>query len=280
MRWTTRIATATDYPKLVEFYRQYYPLGHPLYHLPFWQWQFGEAGMGKCILAENEAGELAGHVGSVPGGGQNFLINILVSKSLTSAGLIGALFDAARNFGPLTVAVANAAGAGLLRKKGWQRHYDLLRYIWVHPDKKNQATDKSFFSPIDLPPGSRQPDGLYWQQPFLQSFEWAHGNCGVSAAHVGGLRIYEAGALDALHTQAADTGIRWMDMVVSWNDPLGLALEQHGWQLRPGFPWFIQPLDLSRQIELNLFSETGLINGFMFSRQFADMGRVGSIPTA
>jgi hypothetical protein len=232
---------------------------------------------GQCIIVENESGNIIGHVGAVKGGGLVWLVNILIDRSYSNSGVVAKLFDAARQMGGLAVAVANEAGSGLLRKKNWIEHLNLQRLVWIHSGM-DTAFSEVFFTPLqqpfDLPPAQ----GYFWRQPFLESILFPWGDTALVARRTGGIRMVTVKQPALCIEWAIENNIRWMDWVGSAHDETIAVISNHGWKEMPSFPWFLDPLDLSRKITLNLFTENPLPSDFHFLRTYADMTRVGMIP--
>jgi hypothetical protein len=166
----------------------------------------------------------------------------------------------------------------LLAKKGWKRQANLRRFVWRHPLFEFHPADEAFFAPLLTDLGLPMPEGHFWKQPGLESIQFGWGDCATVARNRGGLRLFECQRPDLVGAWAAQHQIRWMDAVCRWNDPMARELLEAGWTESLPFPWFLNPLDLDRKVELNLYSETGLPLSFLFKRQFSDIGRVGQLP--
>lgn len=275
--FTVHQATLHDFTRLQTFYASYYPAGHPLFNEAFWRWMYLHEPYGICLIAQNEDGEIVGHLGCVQGGGRTWLVNILINKKYSGFGMIEMLFNAARKRGPLTVAVANEAGAGLLRKKGWTEAEPLQRLIWIHPSLRHQQIDNHFFKPyimdVDLP----KPTGHFWKQPHLHGIQLADGSTAVLASKTSGLRLIDVVNMQTVIDWAITNKIRWMDWVGSSHDSLVQKLAKQDFTNITSFPWFLDPVDFNRSIQLNLFSEVPLSADFLFHRTYADMTRIGKI---
>jgi hypothetical protein len=232
---------------------------------------------GQCIIVENDSDNIIGHVGAVKGGGLVWLVNILINRSYSNTGVVAKLFETARQMGELAVAVANDAGSGLLRKKNWIEHPNLQRLVWIHPGKQVEP-DASFFSPLLEPFDLPAVHGYFWQQPFLESVLFPWGDMAIVARRSGGIRLVTVKQPALCTAWAIENNIRWMDWVGSAHDETIANIFNHGWQEIPSFPWFLDPLDLSRKISLNFFTEHPLPSDFRFLRTYADMTRVGMIP--
>lgn len=270
------IASGKDYTKLVMFYASYFPAKHPLFHFAFWDWMFANPDYGKCIIVENEQGEIIGHVGAVKGGSLVWLVNILIDKNYSGQGVVTLLFEKARQFGPLAVAVANEAGSALLQKKKWIKHANLRRMIWVHPSLSNEQNG-SLFNPLvqdfELP----KVQGYFWQQPFLESLQFPWGDTAVVSRKSGGIRWVTIHQPALCISWAMENNIGWMDWVGDAYDITASTIVDYEWKEMPSFPWFLDPLDQTRKVELNLFTEQPLPTNFRFLRIYADMTRVGMI---
>lgn len=272
-----RYATAEDYPEMAEFFKIYYKPGHPLYKFEFWQWQYGNPERGSSILAINERGKIVGHMGCCKGGSLVWLMNIVVDRIYSSMGVITRFFDAAREYGPIAVAVANPAGQGVLQKKQWYRYADLQRYVLVNPKLANRPVE-DWVQPLQLvKPVGQNPGGHYWEQPGLDGILMADGSTAVWQPYSGGLRIVDIQNHAELAEQAWALGFNWIDYVASWNHPLCRVLEKAGWTARSALPWYLNPVDFNMIVPLNLFSEEALPRDFLFHRTYADMARVGSL---
>lgn len=272
-----RIASIQDHGRLKELYSSYYPMGHPLYHHEFWKWMFTNPAYGQCLLVENEANEIVGHMGFVQAGGLIWLVNILVAANYRQQNIPDVLFDAARKFGPLAVAVANDAGATLLRRKEWQEHPLLQRWIWTHPDKDFHK-DRDFFTPVSTPGDIEKPVGYLWQQPMLQSATLPCGDIAQLALDAAGVRLVTCHQPNQCVAWAKENGFNWIDFVTSDTDSaMQNALLQANFTSIEDFPWYLNPPDLKRKVTLNWFTEKPLPSGIVFNRSMADMTRVGRI---
>lgn len=272
-----RIATLQDHEQLIHFYNCYYPQGHPLYKKEFWKWMFTNPDYGQCIVVENQAKKIVGHMGIIKAGGLVWLVNILVDIQFRGQHIPDILFETAGQYGPLAVAVANDAGASLLRRKKWHEHPPLHRWLWTRPNK-DFTKDKDFFKPIQQPVDLPKPAGYLWQQPYLQgvAFEW--GDIAQLALNTGGLRLVTCNNVAACVNWAIHMGCNWIDFVTSSTDAtLQQSLERSGFVRNDAFPWYLNPPDFNRKVTLNWFTEKPLPAGFVFDRSMADMTRVGSI---
>lgn len=272
-----RYAKAEDYPDMAEFFKTYYKPGHPLYNFEFWQWQYGNPQTGGSIVAINQKGKIVGHMGCLKTGAMVWLMNIVVAPIYSSMGVITRFFDAARQIGPIAVAVANPAGQGVLQKKQWYRYADLNRFVLVNPAMAHLPVQQ-WVQPLNIQkPGWPKPAGHFWQQPGLEGFLMPDGSTAVWQAAAGGLRIVDIVNPAKLAEEAWVLGFSWIDYVASWNHPLGRTLEKAGWTTRSPLPWYLNPVDFNMVVPLNLFSEEPLPRDFLFNRSFADMARVGSL---
>jgi hypothetical protein len=269
-------ATIQDHPRLKKLYDTYYPANHPLYHITFWEWMFGNPSYGTCWIVADDNDEVIGHMGAIKGGEMVWLVNILIKKIYSGKGITTMLMDAARASGPLAVAVANKAGAALLHKKNWLEHPQLERWIWTMPGSSYQK-DPAFFSPIPLLPDLPKPDGYFWQQPFLQSIQFPWGDVASLSKKSGGLRLVSINNPSACIKWACEYGIMWMDWVGQTNFDTQRLLLKNGFAHLDDFPWYVDPIERSRNVELNLFSENPFPEGFKFYRNYADLTRIGYI---
>lgn len=272
-----RIATIQDHGQLTKFYSCYYPSGHPLYNHEFWTWMFTNPAYGQCIVVENKAKEIVGHMGFVQAGGLVWLVNILVDVNHRHQNIPDILFDVARGYGPLAVAVANDAGASLLRRKKWQEQQLLQRWIWTRPNTDFQ-NNKDFFKAIQQPADLQKPEGYLWQQPYLQSVAFNWGDIAQLALNAGGLRLVTCNNPKACVAWAMDNGCNWIDFVTSnTNAAMQHALQDANFSCNESFPWYLNPPEFNRKVTLNWFTENQLPEGFVFNRSMADMTRIGSI---
>ncbi len=271
------IADAGDHTQLARLYRTHYPPRHPLFSTEFWNWQYGEADGGRCVIARALNGDIVAHVGCYPGGGIVWLQNILVDPSHRGRGLVDRLLGVARESGPLAVAVANAAGQRLLEKRQWFRHPDLQRHVLLNPAVRNLAVaDWIAAVPVDLARFPR-PEGRYWRQPGIRGIVLDDGSEAVAQQDVGGLRLHHLVNPRRVAEQAWALGVRWLDFVSSWNDPLVAEIVASGWRTDVPVPWYLNPVDHTAVVTLNLFSEKPLARDFLFHRAYADVGRVGTL---
>lgn len=272
-----RLVTIQDHGQLNDFYRCYYPAGHPLYNQDFWQWMFTNPAYGQCIVVENEANEIIGHMGFIQAGGFVWLVNILVDTNYRQQNIPDILFDAARQFGPLAVAVANDAGASLLRRKQWHEQPLLQRWIWTRPNSDYQ-NDPTFFKSVKQPYDVQNPEGYLWQQPHLKSAVFAWGDIAQLALDAGGIRMVTCKHPSACVHWAMDRDFNWIDFVTSdTSAAMQNALLQANFSHIENFPWYLNPPDFNRKVSLNWFTEKTLPEGFVFNRTMADMTRVGRI---
>lgn len=274
---TASIATVDDYSEILPFYAAYFPEKHPLFHAPFWEWMFTNPEYGQCIIAKNEFGEIVGHVGAVKGGGLVWLVNILINRQYSGKGVVSLLFETARKFGDLGVAVANESGSGLLRKKKWIEHDHLRRMIWIHPSMSGNM-NASLFIPLHVEFMLPKAEGYFWEQPFLESVQLPWGDVAAVSRRSGGIRWVTVDEPDLCAAWAEQNNILWMDWVGDTKNETASRIAIKGWRELPEFPWFLDPLDLSRKVELNLFTEKPIPEDLRFLRTYADMTRVGMIP--
>ncbi|MDA3613738.1 hypothetical protein [Polluticaenibacter yanchengensis] len=270
---TFKVADIDDFESVKELYKHYYPANHPLFNETFWRWQYlDKPDSGALIICHD--GIVYGHMGFVKDGGIVWLINIYIQKEIRSDKVTDELFRLARIRGPIAVVLANPNGKGLLAKKQWYGYEHLKRLIKMNPAVEGQPVEQL------LSEGTEQnfdkAEGYYWQQPHIAGGKTVGGEV-IYQKPVNGFRLVSATDIAALESDAWERGINWIDAVLMWNDPLYHQLKKAGWAELDYFPWFLNPVDLNRKIDLNLYSEEPLPKGFRFSRIFADMSRIGSI---
>ena len=268
-----KVADINDFEKVKDLYRHYYPVHHPLFNEAFWRWQYlDKPESGALIIYHNNT--VYGHMGFVKDGGIVWLINIFIEKEIRSEKVTDELFRLARTRGPIAVVLANASGKGLLAKKQWYGYEHLKRLVKINPAVRDSVIQNILAEGAEQ--SFERADGYYWNQPYIDGGKTDGGEVIYQKA-VNGLRLVSVTNIDALEKDAWNRQINWIDAVLMWNDPLYYQLKKAGWEEAGDFPWFLNPVDLNRKIDLNLYSEEPLPKGFRFSRIFADMSRIGSI---
>ena len=131
---TTREATIKDWDKLEVFFTKIYRQNHPLQNKEFWEWQYGDSKYGRSFICLNLNDEIEGHVGANFQGDLAWIINVYLSEECRGKGILGKLYNLARNYYPLAATAANEAGLGLYKNMRWIRYYDLVRYVKINPN--------------------------------------------------------------------------------------------------------------------------------------------------
>lgn len=275
----TREATIKDWNKLELFFTKIYRENHPLQNKEFWEWQFGNEKFGRSFICLNEQEEVVGHVGANFGGGLAWIINVYLFEECRGQGILGKLYDLARQYYPLAATAANEAGLGLYRNMRWIRYYDLVRYVKINPI----ITDLNFanickninVSISDL----IIKDTHYFQQPSIKGLILADGSRAVSQEEVGGLRIVDIENFQAMEKEAWQLGYNWMDYITSWNDLKTKELEKNGWVLdfKSVVPWRLNPIEEHYFCDITFLSEKHLDKEFIVHRSYSDHGRIGSL---
>ena len=111
----TREATIEDWDKLFTFFSKVYRKNHPLQNKEFWNWQYGNSQFGRSLICLNDSGIIVGHVGASFGGGLAWIINVYLDEECRGKGILGKLYELARNYYPLAATAANEAGLGLYK---------------------------------------------------------------------------------------------------------------------------------------------------------------------
>ncbi|WP_409415552.1 GNAT family N-acetyltransferase [Flavobacterium sp. PS2] len=275
----TREATINDWGNLESFFKIIYRENHPLHDKFFWEWQYGDSKHGRSFICLNEKGEVVGHVGANFGGGLAWIINVYLNEECRGKGILGKLYELARNYYPLAATAANEAGLGLYKNMRWIRYYDLVRYVKINPSIEN----KDFANvcvPIDIEIESLiKKDTHYFCQPSIKGIVLNDGSRAVSQENVGGLRIVDIQNLQLLEEQAWQLGYIWMDYISSWNDLKSKDLEKNGWVLdyKSTIPWRLNPVEKDRFCDITFLSEKPLDNNFVVHRSYSDHGRIGSL---
>ncbi|WP_017494937.1 GNAT family N-acetyltransferase [Flavobacterium sp. WG21] len=275
----TREATIEDWEILYSFFKIIYRENHPLHNKEFWEWQFGNKEYGRSFICLNEKDEVVGHVGANFGGGLAWIINVYLNEECRGKGVLGKLYELARNYYPLAATAANEAGLGLYKNMRWIRYYDLVRYVKINPDlvetdfetvcRKVEVHVDHFI----------KKDTHYFQQPSIKGIVLEDGSRAVSQENVGGLRITDIENLGKLEAQAWQLGYLWIDYITSWNDLKTKDLEKNGWTLdyKNTVPWRLNPIEEKYFCDITFLSEKPLDNEFIVHRSYSDHGRIGSL---
>ncbi|KAF2333111.1 GNAT family N-acetyltransferase [Flavobacterium daemonense] len=276
---TTREATIEDWEILQPFFKIIYRENHPLHNKEFWEWQFGDKKFGRSFICINELGTVVGHVGANFGGGLAWIINVYLNEECRGKGILGRLYELARNYFPLAATAANAAGLGLYKNMRWIRYYDLVRYVKINPNFQESTFDE-ICKEIDVDVDQfMKKDTHYFCQPSLKGILLNDGSRAVSQENVGGLRVVDIQNIEELEKQAWELGYLWMDYISSWNDLKTKDLEKSGWVLdyKSIIPWRLNPIEENYFCDITFLSEKPLDNEFVVHRSYSDHGRIGSL---
>lgn len=275
----TREATIKDWEILESFFRIIYRENHPLHSKEFWEWQFGDFKYGRSFICLNDNGEVVGHVGANFGGGLAWIINVYLNEECRGKGILGRLYELARNYYPLAATAANEAGLGLYKNMRWIRYYDLVRYVKINPN----ISDKSFTAicnaiNVDINHLIKK-DTHYFCQPSIKGIVLNDGSRAISQENVGGLRIVDIENLQQLEKEAWQLGYSWIDYITSWNDLKTKDLEKNGWILdhKSIVPWRLNPIEKNYFCDITFLSEDYLDREFVVHRSYSDHGRIGSL---
>ncbi|MFD0777168.1 GNAT family N-acetyltransferase [Flavobacterium myungsuense] len=227
----TREATIEDWDKLFIFFTRVYRSNHPLQNKEFWNWQYGEKQYGRSLICLNENGSIVGHVGANFGGGVAWIINVYLDEECRGKGILGKLYELARNYYPLAATAANEAGLGLYKNMRWIRYYDLVRYVKINPSLNEISTENVCKPTVVNVSNLIIKDTHYFQQPSLKGIILEDGSRAVSQENVGGLRVVDITDVNQIESQAWQIGYNWMDYITSWNDLKTKDLEKKGWVL-------------------------------------------------
>lgn len=275
----TREATSKDWNKLKQFFTKIYRQNHPLQNKDFWEWQYGDEKFGRSFICINEEEEVVGHVGANFGGGLAWIINVYLFEECRGQGILGKLYDLARQYYPLAATAANKAGLGLYRNMRWIRYYNLVRYVKINPIIKDiNFTDVCKNVNVSIN-DLMVKDTHYFQQPSIKGLLLKEGSRAVSQENVGGLRIVDIKNVQAMEEQAWMLGYNWMDYITSWNDLKTKELEKNGWVLdfKSVVPWRLNPIEERYFCDITFLSEEPLNKEFIVHRSYSDHGRIGSL---
>ena len=275
----TREATSDDWNKLKLFFNKIYRKNHPLHNKEFWNWQYGNPKYGRSFICLNFNDEIVGHVGANFQGNLAWIINVHLEEECRGKGILGKLYDLARNYYPLAATAANEAGLGLYKNMRWIRYYDLVRYVKINPKIENPTfTNVCTNVNVDIEKYINT-DTHYFKQPTIKGISFNDNSTAVSQENVGGLRIISFDNLNDLEHKVWEIGYHWMDYITSWNDLKTKDLEKSGWVLdfKSIVPWRLNPLQENYFCDITFLSEEALNKEFVVKRYFSDHGRIGSI---
>lgn len=275
----TREATIQDWEILQSFFKIIYRENHPLHTKEFWEWQFGDEKYGRSFICLNEQGKVVGHVGANFGGDLAWIINVYLNEECRGKGILGRLYELARNYYPLAATAANEAGLGLYKNMRWIRYYDLVRYVKINPTVPENSFDAVCKKIVVDVEHLVKKDTHYFKQPSLKGIVMNDGSRAISQENVGGLRIVDIEDLQILEDQAWQLGYLWIDYITSWNDLKTKDLENKGWVLdyKSVVPWRLNPLQENYFCDITFLSEAPLENEFVVHRSYSDHGRIGSL---
>lgn len=275
----TREATVQDWEILQSFFKIIYRENHPLHTKEFWDWQFGDKKYGRSFICLNEQGKVVGHVGANFGGELAWIINVYLNEECRGKGILGRLYELARNYYPLAATAANEAGLGLYKNMRWIRYYDLVRYVKINPTVPENSFDAVCKKIVVDVEHLVKKDTHYFKQPSLKGIVMNDGSRAISQENVGGLRIVDIEDLQILEDQAWQLGYLWIDYITSWNDLKTKDLENKGWVLdyKSVVPWRLNPLQENYFCDITFLSEAPLENEFVVHRSYSDHGRIGSL---
>lgn len=275
----TREATSNDWEKLHQFFTKIYRKNHPLHSKKFWEWQYGDATFGRSFICLNEDGNIVGHVGANFQGNIAWIINVYLNEECRGKGILGKLYDLARQYYPLAATAANEAGLGLYKNMRWIRYYDLVRYVKINPNFKDENFEflcKGIKVSVE---NMAINDTHYFQQPSIKGIKLKDGSRAVSQENVAGLRVVDIENIKLLEQEAWQLGYYWMDYITSWNDLKTKDLEKNGWlpDFKSVIPWRLNPVEQNYFCDITFLSEEPLDKEFIVHRSFSDHGRIGSL---
>jgi len=275
----TREATIKDWHKIELFFTKIYRENHPLHKMEFWEWQYGDEKNGRSFICLNEQGEVVGHVGANFSGGLAWIINVYLFEECRGQGILGKLYDLARNYYPLAATAANAAGLGLYKNMRWIRYYDLVRYVKINPTIVSSEFDNICKNVVVSIDDLIIKDTHYFQQPSIKGLILDDGSRAVSQEEVGGLRIIDIENRKLMEEHAWQLGYNWMDYITSWNDLKTKELEKNGWVLdfKSVVPWRLNPIEENYFCDITFLSEEPIDKEFIVHRSYSDHGRIGSL---
>ena len=266
-----RVAESVDWSSLSSFFNDIYRQNHPLQKYEFWDWQFGNEKYGRSLIVDN-GGKVAGHVGAAFGGGYAWIINVYLNEDCRGKGLLRELYQIAREYAPIAAANINAAGLNLYRNMGYIRYCNLQRFVAINPDLSDEPLNS--INPVcDYP----EPEGHFFKQPGIEGIVLPDGSTAIKQFEVGGLRIVNLGNPKKLLDICKEMGIRWIDFMTSWNDPICRLLESEQWINGDPIPWNLNPIELGSKSEMAFVSEKPMPNDFIVKGTYSDIRRVGSL---
>jgi hypothetical protein len=275
----TREADSKDWGKLYVFFSKIYRDKHPLQNKKFWIWQYGNPKFGRSFICLNDKEEIVGHVGANFGGGIAWIINVYLNEECRGKGVLGKLYDLARQYYPLGATAANEAGLGLYKNMRWIRYHDLVRYVKINPN----VVDKNFANVCKKVSVSIEDlivsDTHYFKQPSIKGLMLNDGSKAVSQENAGGLRVVDIENLNEMEEQAWQLGYLWIDYTTSWNDLKTKDLEKNDWVLdfKSSIPWRLNPVEENYFCDITFLSEEPLDKEFIVHKSFSDHGRIGSL---
>ena len=273
-----REASSEDWDELVIFFTEIYRQNHPLQNKEFWQWQYGDSRYGRSFICLDD-GKVVAHVGANFQGNVAWIINVYIAEVFRGQGILGKLYQLARNYYPLAATAVNEAGLGLYKNMRWIRYYDLVRYVKINPDLKNKSFENVCRKIIVDIEEFRNFETHYFKQPMINGIILNNDSKAVSQEKVGGLRVVSFGNVKTLEDKAWEIGYNWIDYITSWNDLKIKDLEKNGWVLdyKSVVPWRLNPIEVNCFCDITFLSEGPLDNDFVVQRTFSDHGRIGTI---
>jgi hypothetical protein len=279
LNFEIRKAVLDDYNMLYNFYEKIYPAMHPLKNIDFWKWQYGDENHGSAfiVIANNE---IYGHIGASFSDGIAWIINVYLMEETRGKGFLSIMYQMAREmYEKLAATSANDAGLGLYRNMRWIRYSNLERYTIRHPELLGSDINLVFKEIVKFSL-NKPEDNFYWLQPGINGHILSDGSTGFVQFDNGGFRFVKLCDPDTALSELWNLGIRWCDYVSSWNDLLLTDLERKRWQnqKKSNFPWYLNPIDITKEFNVTFLSEKPIDNNFICRRYNSDHGRVGSLP--
>ncbi|MDN3676718.1 hypothetical protein QWY90_05260 [Flavobacterium paronense] len=276
---TTREASIEDWDKLLVFFKKIYRENHPLCNKAFWNWQYGNEQFGRSFICLNERDIVVGHVGANFGGNLAWIINVYLDEECRGKGILGKLYDLARNYYPLAATAANKAGLGLYQNMRWIRYHDLVRFVKINPNISNGTLENVCVAKSINVANLSYKGTHYFEQPSLDGIKLPDGSTAISQPNVAGLRVVDIEDINQLEEKSWELGYNWMDYITSWNDLKTRQLESRGWVIdhQSVVPWRLNPIEKDYFCDITFLSETHLDNNFIVHRSFSDHGRIGSL---
>ena len=280
MDTTIREAEISDWDNLKIFFDRVYRKNHPLQNKDFWNWQYGNSKHGRSFICIDINGVIVGHLGANFKENISWMINIFLDEEYRGKGIIRKLYALARNYYPLAATAANDAGLNLYRNMGWQRYYDLQRYVKIAPHLKEKF--KIVVNPTSVNIDDLKfKEGHYFNQPGIVGVKLKNGSTGVSQQSLGGFRLVDINCEDIslLEREIWGLGYNWIDYITSWNDKKIKKLEKNNWKIdyKSVVPWRLDPVIEDYFCDITYLSEEPLKKGMIVNRTFSDHGRIGSL---